>query len=452
LPLGFSVDTLKFDTIFTTLGSTTKFFTLKNNGNQSMKINEIRLSAHSNFRISVDGDTGTVFQNITIPAHDSIYIFVEITINPNAANLPFVMLDSIVYTVGQRQQKSFLQAYGQNAHFFDNDTITTHTAWTNDLPYVILNSLSVEKNATLDIGTGCKVYFGGNAALLVAGSLNIQGGNDSTNAVIFRTYRLDKDITGAAYEDFPGQWLGLFLLRGSSGNINNLILKNSQYGISVGNITTDEAENMQALQGATLSNGAHLIIRNSKIYNNSFYSIFGLLSVIEAENLLCYQAGANVLSLNYGGNYSFVNCTFYNESSAYISHNQTSVLNFNNYFINNSPQPLMADSARLEMRNSIIYGTMADEILLDELPDNPHKLYYNFSHCCIKKPNNSLSDTGFINCFYTDPQFENISKSDFRLKAGSPCINAGDDVNYFPILDIKGVPRTGKPDVGAFEN
>src|SRR5687767_13481586 len=56
--LGFSADTLKFDTVFSTLGSTTKFFTIRNNDKKAIRIDEIKLAggAGSSYRINVDGD------------------------------------------------------------------------------------------------------------------------------------------------------------------------------------------------------------------------------------------------------------------------------------------------------------------------------------------------------------------------------------------------------------
>jgi hypothetical protein len=60
-------------------------------------------------------------------------------------------------------------------------------------------------------------------------------------------------------------------------------------------------------------------------------------------------------------------------------------------------------------------------------------------------------------------QFDNINEDpmmldpiagDFRLACGSPCIDAGmDTLNYFPVLDIVGVPRlvNGVYDMGAYE-
>ena len=449
----FSDDTLKFDTVFTTLGSATKFFTIKNKQDKAIKIDELKLSNASNFRINVDGDTGKIFNDIIIPANDSIYVFVEVTINPNAENLPFVLLASVELKIAQHQQKIWLQAYGQNAHFFDRDTIVGNVIWNNDLPYVILNHLSVDKNSTLTIDAGCKVYFGGNAAMQVEGTLNINGENDTTNAVLFRTYRLDKDVTGTAYEKYPGQWAGLFFQRESTGNINFLNLQNSQYGISVGSIATanNTEPDIEQLQNATLANGAVLTIKNSKIYNNSFYNIFGFLSTIQAVNLLCYNAGTNIVGLYHGGNYVFINCTFYAQSNAYISHSRTPAFYFSNYFIGGK-SPVFADFSNLIVRNSIIYGTADEEIILDDNSDNPNPFSYTINHSCIKNKSGSLlTKPNVINCINTDPKFENSIKTNFWLKDNSPCIDSGNDSEYFPVLDLKGNPRIGKPDMGALE-
>lgn len=452
--LSFSNDTLKFDTVFTTLGSTTKFMTIKNNEHKAIKIEELKLSNTSNYRINVDGDTGTIFKDVIIPANDSIYVFVEVTIDPNSNNLPFVLLDSIQLKMENKQQFVYLQAYGQNAHFFDGDSILVNTTWTNDLPYVILNYLSVDKNSTLNIQSGCKVYFGGNAAMLVEGKLNIQGGNDTSAAVLFKTYRLDKDISGTSYEKYPGEWAGLFFLRGSEGTIEYLNLQNAQYGINVGNIliTDNVAENTQKLNDAKLSNGAKLVIKNSKIFNNSFYNIFGFLSKIQAENLLCYGAGTNIIGLYHGGDYSFINCTFFAQSNAYISHSKTPAFYFSNYFMVGNT-PIFADSSSLLVRNSIIYGTLNEELFFDDISENMHKLYYTFNHSCIKNQSgNLLTNMNFQNCINADPKFENILKSDFRLQGTSPCINAGNDIDFYPLIDLTGKLRIGKPDIGVFEN
>lgn len=51
--------------------------------------------AGSVFKMNVDGTPGTQFSNIEIGANDSLYVFAQVNVNPSAANLPFILRDSI---------------------------------------------------------------------------------------------------------------------------------------------------------------------------------------------------------------------------------------------------------------------------------------------------------------------------------------------------------------------
>ena len=42
-----------------------------------------------------------------------------------------------------------LEAWGQNAHFYRDKEITADEIWNNDLPYVILGSLTIDANKNL---------------------------------------------------------------------------------------------------------------------------------------------------------------------------------------------------------------------------------------------------------------------------------------------------------------
>ncbi|MCC6701845.1 MAG: hypothetical protein IT221_09995, partial [Fluviicola sp.] len=90
--LEFSVDTLVFDTIFTTIGSTTQQFKIYNNDKKELKIDEVELMGGSSspFRMNLDGLMGTSFSNIDIPAEDSLFCFVEVTLQVNGQLLPMV--------------------------------------------------------------------------------------------------------------------------------------------------------------------------------------------------------------------------------------------------------------------------------------------------------------------------------------------------------------------------
>ncbi|HRG35133.1 MAG TPA: hypothetical protein PK355_02550 [Chitinophagales bacterium] len=449
--ISFSTDTLSFDTLFSTLGSSTRFITIKYTHKQAIKISNIQLAGGitSPYRINVDGDAGTSFNDIEIPAKDSIYVFVEVTINPTAANLPFIVEDSVQFQTNGILQQVQLNAYGQNAHFFNGDSIENNTVWNDDLPYVILNYLQIKSGASLSIQAGCDVYFGSNAALLVEGDLNVNG-TDTSNMVTFRGVRLDKDIADRSYDDFPGQYAGVFFLRNSNGNIEYLNMRNSLYGINVGNIKTsdDPDENLAALQAMSISNAPTLTIKNSKIYNHAFYGLFGFLGKIYAENTLIYNCGKNVVGLFDGGDYQFLNCTFYNRSSAYISHAKEPLLYMNDYFKIGDNTYVIADAATAIFENCIMSGTLEEEIIKDDITQNPLPISLSFDHCVVKTKE-PLNAPTFLNCKNENPVFKDIFKNDFHLKSTSPCV--GFSTSNFPIIDIDGFARANTPtDCGAY--
>jgi hypothetical protein len=152
--LEFSVDTVYFDTVFVTLGSTTQRFKVYNNSNQRVNISSIRLAggANSFFRMNVDGIPGTAISDLEIGANDSIFVFAEVTVDPNNEANPFVIEDSILFETNGNQQKVKLLAYGRNADFYRPTEFPTNglppysvlecgTVWTNEKPKVVIGYL-----------------------------------------------------------------------------------------------------------------------------------------------------------------------------------------------------------------------------------------------------------------------------------------------------------------------
>ena len=170
--LAFSVDTVMFDTVFTTLGSATHQLKIYNNYKEDLNISEIRLIGGnaSRFRINVDGVSGAEFRDKVIPANDSIFIFLNVTIDPNDQYTPFVVEDDIQFVTNGNTQDVKLMAWGQNARYIVADKHvngfpafkivadsleTTH--WTNELPYVVFGYALINSYGTLHIHEGTHV-------------------------------------------------------------------------------------------------------------------------------------------------------------------------------------------------------------------------------------------------------------------------------------------------------
>src|SRR5204862_807932 len=92
-----------------------------NNNNQPIRTNIRLAGSTTNFRINVNGLPGRSFNDVEIRANDSIWIFVEVTVDPNTATLPYVLSDSIVFETNGNVQDVKLAAWGQNAHFIVAD-------------------------------------------------------------------------------------------------------------------------------------------------------------------------------------------------------------------------------------------------------------------------------------------------------------------------------------------
>lgn len=128
--------------------------------------------------MNVDGESGVVFHDIEIPGNDSLYVFIEVTVDPNADALPYIIEDSILFETNENWQNVKLIALGQNAHFHFGEIICD-TTWTDDLPHVIIGSVLVDSLCTLTITEGTNIHMHGGSYFYVLGTLNVIGTKDS---------------------------------------------------------------------------------------------------------------------------------------------------------------------------------------------------------------------------------------------------------------------------------
>ena len=133
--LSFSTDTLVIDTVFSTLGSTTKRLLVYNRNNSKVNISSISLDggAGSQFRINVDGASGNSHNDIEIEANDSLFIFIEVTIDPSSSNDLFIVEENLRFITNGNNQTVRLVAWGQDAHYFVANQFSSKRVFTINL-------------------------------------------------------------------------------------------------------------------------------------------------------------------------------------------------------------------------------------------------------------------------------------------------------------------------------
>ncbi len=455
--LEFSLDTLTFDTVFTAIGSTTRSFKVYNPNSKTVNISKIQLEgvAGDAFRLNIDGTTGNLSTNITVPAKDSIYIFVEVTVDPNDQNNPYVITDAVLFETNGNLQRVTLEAWGQNANYIGGKgqgrvlSCDFQDVILDDVkPYVIYGILVVD-SCNLVLPAGCRIYVHGgivnqgspysDGIIYISENAKIIANGTKENPVIIRGDRLEP-----SFDDEPGQWAGILIGQKSTGNqITYTTIRNSIVGIRV-------------------DSAADLTIKNATIHNTNSSNLLGVHARIYAENCLFFSSnGGNNVQLEYGGDYKFNYCTIATLSSAKdISHSSpalrlTNVRCFDEFCQDFSEYPLNAT-----FQNCIIYGSRANEIITFDRTASGN---FNFllDHCLIKLDQTETDNTiVFDNCnecvINDNPLFVDIDTYDYRPDTLSAVEERG-----FPILDDANNPITldkaqnlrdaTKPDIGAYE-
>ena len=391
--LEFSVDTVAFDTLFTTIGSTTRQVKVYNRSNRDVVIGSITLAdgRQSPFRLNVDGDTSMVARNVEIMAGDSIFIFIQANLRYDTIHtLPFVVSDAIMFSNGQRLPVS---AWGRNAvyhrapagswvHVIDCDN------WDHSRPHVFLDTAAIDSTFTLTLNAGEELYFANNAMLLVwrDGRLVVNGTAD--NPVVFTSLRHD-----GWYSFLPGQWSCVLFYNGSTGNvIDHAVVENGTGGL-------------RAMYGAEVT------VSNTVVRNMSDCGLIGQGCAMTGTNLLVYDCMTSFLVMD-GGNYSFTGCTFA-DYWRYSTRSLQSVV-LTNYILNSDGSVASTgDLVAANFTDCIIYGNYGEGEFLAAGIEGV-QLNYSLTHCLVKGGD-----------WDEDPMFEDVENDNYRLRDGSPAAGIG---------------------------
>lgn len=473
--LEFSKDTVYLDTVFTNIGSSTYRLKVYNKSNKDISIPKIQLrkGVASKYRITVDGMTGDVgatnkiFSNVELLAKDSLFIFIEVTIDVAEANpTDFLYTDKIdFYNTSGTTQDVDLVTLIQDAYFLypkkfsdgttetlpigdqniygfyldQNDPVNGNEyIWGNDKPYVVYGYAAVPSGETLNILAGARIHFHSESGLIVENdaTLKVNGLPSATealeNEVIFEGDRLEP-----GFSDVPGQWGTIWLTSGSKDHeINHLTIKNAVVGLLIEN-----------------NGGNPMSIKNTQIYNSSNIGIYAKTATIEGENIVVNYGGQASLACTLGGSYQFKHCTFNNN---WPSSKQVAVI-VNNYYKNDANQEVSFPLTKADFFNCIIYGSNQDELSLQKSGVGINWTIPNFSRCQIKF--NSPIASGSIYEFINDGlNIKKNGKTDFlnveqnKLMIGELSVGNGFGLDINVPLDLVGNGRTSSIDLGAYQH
>ena len=460
-------DTVLFDTVFTTIGTVTKRFTVRNENANAVRVDvALEGGTPSPFRINVDGASGVAFNDVEILGGDSIFVFVEATLGAGGVNTPFIIEDHILFNTNGNEQEVLLVAWGQDAHFFYPDQfipglpafsyiaggfdqngqqICETVQWPNDKPYVIYGYGVVDSCSKLIIDPGVKVYMHGGAGLWIYKYGQIEALGTVTDRIVFQGDRLEPE-----YQDLPNQWDRIWINEGDlNSKLVNCEIRNALIGL--------QAQTLPFTDGQPLSN-CTLELENVRIENCLTACLYTENYRISAKNLLLSEAGQYAAVLTGSGQYTFDQVTIANYWDLDIRQEPAFLLSNRFADINGATQVRPIESS--SFRNGIVYGNNGNEFKLDV--DESANPLFTFEHFLVRtdQPTNDPVHFPVQSTIYRnlDPGFRDGPEGDLRLRSTALAKGKADPAPSV-LLDIEGQQRPNfgdasdgfLPDLGCYE-
>lgn len=314
------------------------------------------------------------------------------------------------------------------------------TTWDWDIIYDLPSRITVPVGATLVIAPGQIFKAPGfvpvvEDALVVNGTLTAIGTNE--RPIIFTTYFDDVGGRSAGHDRNAAQvaqflWEGLIFNSTSTGSVlDHVEVRNAGYRFGNG----------QPVAGVTVD-GAPLTIRDSALLSATGRSLLAL-------------NGANVTMTN-----TIVTKT-QPHSTFGLRAESGATLTLTNNTIANVFSGIEVDNATATLKNNFLGLQMGTAVAVS----NGGVVTASFNNIfqAGQAWSGMADQTGINGNRAVDPLFVNVATSDYRLKAGSPMIDAGTS-NGAPTNDRIGAPRYDDPavenlgagaqpfvDIGAFE-
>ena len=367
--LAFSCDTVAFDTLFTDVSSATQAFLIYNHNKANLSIAHASVAGgeDSPYRVNIDGLAGKTLSDLVIRGGDSMYVFVEVTIDPRGQDTPFEVHDSLQFTLesGVTQQVIFT-ASGQDATVLRGMVVDSDTRFTAHRPYLVYDSLKVEEGSVLYLEPGTQLYFADKVEMQIHGRMEAVGTADSL--VVFRGARTDRMFDYLPYDRLSAQWGGITLHESSFDNIFEYCdIHSGTYGLRA--------------KSANMDNNK-MVMRNTQIHNVDEDALQLTSCKASFSNSLFTNAGGHCVNI-LGGQIDFLHCTMAN-FFPWKSERGVAV-NIANYVEeDNTMYPLLG----VNFINSIITGSKDEELISTivaktDTADWSEYALYNFKHSVI---------------------------------------------------------------------
>ncbi len=434
--LAFNKDTVAFDTVITLQGSATKQMVVYNRSPKQINISSIKvagLTSRGHFHLNVDGVRGDEFQNVEIRGNDSIFIFIEAYLDEMEKDEPTLLEDELVFVTNGMTQRVLLSAWGQDVVRINGDTISSNTRFTANRPYLIYDTLFVDKDATLTLDAGTTLLFHDKAALRCAGKMLANGTAEAP--ITFRGDRLDRIVGETSFDIMSRQWGGVIFTTPSMGSgLNHVTMTGSTIGMHCRNDYADTTQCALKLVNCVLTNSASTCLAALACKVEAIGTEFS-----DAALEVTYFEGCNVRASQ---------CTFANNYLFEVP--DTFLINVCNAQFTNGD--IFKTKAYFD--NCILYNALSKKPEINNGDLNGLDVYLR---CCLMQSSGS-DDNNFINCIWGgDPKFLTVREDhifDYRLGNESDAIGKGyraycpEEARY----DRYGNDRfaTGAIDLGAY--
>lgn len=441
--LTFSTDTVRLDTTFSNVPTTTRTLWVYNRSGDGIRCSTVRLENgnQTGFRVNVNGtylgeSSGYQAQQVEIRKKDSVRVFVELTAPATQQQDPQLVSDNLVFTLESGvEQRVNLRAYAWDATLMSSPSIEHDTTLTGEKPIVVRGTMTVEEGATLTLAAGTTLYFHQDAGIDVSGTLRSEG--EQGKEVTLRGDRLDRMFDYLPYDHTPGLWQGICFQNSSYGNeLDYTDLHSAYTGITCESDDTTKDK---------------LTMRRSTVHNCQGYGVKASNAKVTLENCLFSNTLSDCAAF-YGGDISINGCTFAQFYPFDIDRGAA-------LYFSGTLYPLLS----LSCRNSLITG-YADDVMTGVKGADESGFTYLFENCVIRTPQVAAEEeANFVDIIYEDvtdterfgeKNFVRIDtellRYDFHLSEVSPAIDAANPQTA-PATDRDGRQRDSSPDVGCYE-